>query len=122
MDFPNIPIRKGGTGATTAAAAVTALGLGDAFLGVNSILSNLSFTQADGTTESIGLDIITFHGYGHGLFQGGDTFLSTPGGTAFNCDDYVVDDTFYLYRGHKALTGVQPNNISTKTGFPLSRF
>ena len=82
--FPVIPINKGGTGAITAGAARTNFGLNTAVTVISEVNGQLRIGYVDGSTFEIPLEPDgNFHGYGHMVEEGGDSFLRTPSGTTF---------------------------------------
>ena len=112
--FPIIPILKGGTSATTVGAALTNFGLNTAVTVVSEVNGQLRIGYVDGSTFEIPLEPDgNFHGYGHMVEEGGDSFLRTPSGTTFAFGDFAVaDDILYIHQRSAQTTGVQPDTIA----------
>ena len=112
--FPIIPINKGGTAAITAGAARTNLGLNTAVTVISEVNGQLRIGYVDGSTFEIPLEPDgNFHGYGHMVEEGGDSFLRTPSGTTFAFGDFAVaDDILYIHQRSAQTTGVQPDTIA----------
>ena len=112
--FPTIPVNRGGTGAITVGSALTNFGLNTAVTVVSEVNGQLRIGYVDGSTFEIPLEPDgNFHGYGHMVEEGGDSFLRTPSGTTFAFGDFAVaDDILYIHQRSAQTTGVQPDTIA----------